>query len=877
VLRTDLSGDPSFRDLLHRVRETDLAAYAHADVPFEHLVDALAPDRSLSRHPLFQVMLAYENRQAGEIGLPGLTTTTVPAFGRSAKFDLTFTLAERDGADGIEGVLEYAEDLFEPATAQALADRLVRLLTEAVAAPTTPLHRLEILSPAERTALLGRPEDTAVPHGEADTTLPGLFAAVAAAHPGAPALAGPDLATGDRTELDYRQLDTAANALAHDLIAHGVRQQDRVAVMLPRTVEAVVALLAVAKTGAVYLPVDPDYPAERIAHMLTDAAPALVLTAPGTPASDGVPRLEADGSLLARSADDPGLWRTQRPDAAAYIIYTSGSTGRPKGVAVTHTGLPALARTLSDAFGAGPGDRVLQFASLSFDTSVWEIVMALFSGAALEIVPADRRLGEPLAAFLAEHRVTHLTVPPAVLAALPEDAVTPGTTLIVAGEACTPALVRAWAPRTRMFNSYGPTETTVDATLWRCDPGRLRAEDTSPVPVGTAVAETAALVLDAALRPVPPGTPGELYVAGSGLARGYLGRPGLTATRFVAAPYGPPGTRMYRTGDLARRRADGELEYLGRADHQVKLRGFRIELGEIESALTALDGVRQAAAVLREDRPGNRLLAAYAVARPGADLDADRLRTELARTLPDYAVPATLTLLPALPLGPTGKVDRAALPAPVAASADDTPLTGAAATLADLFSDVLRLDGPPGGDDSFFALGGDSISSIQLVSRARKSGLALSARQIFEHPTPRALADVVAPHADTEPVPGSGVEQAAAPALFTPLMHWLRRNPDHWAGFHQSMLVTVEPTLSEDRLRTALGHLLATHDLLRARVTTDHSDGRPRLTPSDAAPDPATLLTVVPVDGDDTELRRAVETQSRARAAELDPSQGVLV
>ncbi|MEU5328710.1 non-ribosomal peptide synthetase [Streptomyces parvus] len=876
VLRTDLSGDPSFRDLLHRVRDTDLAAYAHADVPFEHLVDALAPHRSLSRHPLFQVMLAYENRQAGEIGLPGLTTTTVPAFGRSAKFDLTFTLAERDGADGIEGVLEYAEDLFEPATAQALADRLVRLLSEAVAAPTTPLHRLEILSAAERAALLGRPEDTAVPHGDAATTLPGLFAAVAAAHPDASALAGPDLATGDRTELDYRQLDTAANALAHDLIAHGVRPQDRVAVMLPRTVEAVVALLAVAKTGAVLLPVDPDYPAERIAHMLTDAAPALVLTTPGTPASDGVPRLEVDGALRTRSADDPGLWRTQRPDAAAYIIYTSGSTGRPKGVAVTHTGLPALAGTLADAFGAGPGDRVLQFASLSFDTSVWEIVMALFSGAALEIVPADRRLGEPLAVFLAEHRVTHLTVPPAVLAALPEDAVAPGTTLIVAGEACTPALVRAWAPRTRMFNSYGPTETTVDATLWRCDPDRLRPEDTSPVPVGTAVAGTAALVLDAALRPVPPGTPGELYVAGSGLARGYLGRPGLTATRFVAAPYGPPGTRMYRTGDLARRRADGELEYLGRADHQVKLRGFRIELGEIESALTALDGVGQAAAVLREDRPGNKLLAAYAVARPGADLDPDRLRTELARTLPDHAVPATLTVLPALPLGPTGKVDRAALPAPVVASADDTPLTGVAATLADLFADVLRLDGPPGGDDSFFALGGDSISSIQLVARARRAGLALSARRIFEHPTPRALADVVTPHTDTEPVPDA-TDQQAAPAPFTPLMHWLRRNPGHWRGFHQSMLVTVEATLTEDRLRTALGHLVATHDLLRARVTTDHPDGRPRLTPWDAAPDPADLLTVVPVDGDDTELRRAVEAQSRARASELDPSQGVLV
>ncbi|MFF8467088.1 non-ribosomal peptide synthetase [Streptomyces griseus] len=875
VLRTDLSGDPSFRDLLRRVREADLAAYAHADIPFEHLVDALAPHRSLARHPIFQVMLAYENRRTGEIGLPGLTTTTVPAYGRSAKFDLTFTLAERDGADGIEGVLEYAEDLFEPATARALADRLVRLLTEAVTAPATLLHRLEVLGPAERAELLGRPDGLGAPHGDSSTTLPGLFDAVAAAHPDAPAVAGPDLATGDRTELDYRGLDTAANALAHDLIAHGVRPQDRVAVMLPRTVEAVVALLAVAKTGAVYLPVDPDYPAERIAHMLTDAAPTLVLTTPGTPASDGVPRLETDGALRTRSADDPGLWRAQRPDAAAYIIYTSGSTGRPKGVAVTHTGLPALARTLADAFGAGPGDRVLQFASLSFDTSVWEIVMALFSGAALEIVPADRRLGEPLAAFLAEHRVTHLTVPPAVLAALPEDAVAPGTTLIVAGEACTPALVRAWAGRTRMFNSYGPTETTVDATLWRCDPDRLRADDNSPVPVGAAVAETAALVLDAALRPVPPGTPGELYVAGSGLARGYLGRPGLTATRFVADPHGAPGTRMYRTGDLARRRFDGELEYLGRADHQVKLRGFRIELGEIESALTALPGVRQAAAVLREDRPGSRLLAGYAVPRTGADLDPGRLRTALARTLPDYAVPATVTVLPALPLGPTGKVDRAALPAPATTTADDAPPTGAAAALAGLFADVLRLDAPPGGDDSFFALGGDSISSIQLVSRARQSGLVVSARQIFEHPTPRALAEVVAPHAPAGPRPAASGRDV--PAAFTPLMHWLRRSPDHWGAFHQSMLVTVASTLTEGRLRTAIGHLLATHDLLRARVTTDHPDGRPRLTPLGPAPDPATLLTVAPVTGDDTELRRAVDAQSRARAGELDPEQGPLI
>ncbi|MFJ4823360.1 amino acid adenylation domain-containing protein [Streptomyces bacillaris] len=876
VLRTDLSGDPSFRDLLRRVRETDLAAYAHADIPFEHLVDALAPHRSLARHPLFQVMLAYENRQAGEIGLPGLTTTTVPARGRSAKFDLTFTLAERDGTDGMEGVLEYAEDLFEPATAHALADRLVRLLTEAVTDPATPLHRLEILAPAERAALIGSPEDAAVPHADASATLPGLFAAQTAAHPQAPALAGPTLTAGPRTGLDYRTLDGAASALARTLTDHGVRPRDRVAVMLPRTVEAVVALLAVAKTGAVYVPVDPGYPAERIAHMLTDAAPALVLTAPGAHAPAGVPGLELDSSLLTRTAEDPGHWRALRPEAAAYVIYTSGSTGTPKGVVVTHTGLPALARTLTDAFATGPGSRVLQFASLSFDTSVWEIVMALLSGAALEIVPAEQRLGEPLAHFLAEHHVTHLTVPPAVLAALPEDAVAPGTTLIVAGEACTPALVRTWAGRTRMFNSYGPTETTVDATLWRCTPDGLR-DDNSPVPVGTAVAETAVYVLDAALRPVPPGTPGELYVAGSGLAQGYAGRPGLTAGRFVANPYGPPGSRMYRTGDLARWRGDGQLEYLGRADHQVKLRGFRIELGEIESALTALPGVRQAAAVLREDRPGSRLLAGYVVAKDGAELDPGDLREALARRLPDYAVPATLTVLPALPLGPTGKVDRAALPAPVTPAADDgAPLDGPAAELAALFADILRLDGPPGGDDSFFALGGDSISSIQLVSLARKSGYRVSARQIFEHPTPRALAETLAPRTQATPAE-SAPHDTPAPAPFTPLMHWLRRTPGHWTGFHQSVLVTVPADLTEDRLRTALRHLLDTHDLLRAAVTTDPADGQPHLTPADTTPALAALLTVVPVGGDEAGLREAVDAHSRTAAAELDPESGQLL
>ncbi|WP_307853723.1 non-ribosomal peptide synthetase [Streptomyces tagetis] len=862
VLRTDTSGDPDFATLLERVRRTDLAAYAHADVPFETLVNELSPHRSLSRHPLFQVMLAYENRAADEIGLPGLTTTAIRSGAGAAKFDLTFTLVERDGADGLEGVLEYARDLFAPATAEALARRYVRLLTAVAEDPAAPLHRIDLLDAAERAALLAAPRAARPPLPDASGTLPALFARQAAAHGARPALAGPTLAGDTRVELTYRQADEAADRLAALLTAHGARPEDRVAVALPRTVEAVVAMLAVTKAGAVYVPVDPGYPGERIAHMLTDSAPVLTLTAPGA-ALDGTDCLELDAGFLTADGPVPGPpgWATLTSTSAAYVIYTSGSTGRPKGVVVSHAGLPDLAATLRHGFGAGPGSRVLQFASLSFDTSVWEIVMALTSGAALEIVPADRRLGAPLADFLTAHSVTHLTVPPAVLAALPPTAVAPGSTLIVAGEACSPDLIREWAGRTRMFNSYGPTETTVDATLWRCAADGLRG----PAPIGRPVDGTAVYLLDGRLRLVPPGTVGELYVAGTGLARGYLGRHALTAGRFVADPYGPPGTRMYRTGDLARRNAAGELEYLGRADNQVKLRGFRIELGEVERSLAALPGLRQAAAVLREDVPGRPMLVGYAVPEPGARPTEQALLESLGRELPDYLVPSRLVLLDTLPLSPNGKVDRTALPAPARTTGTVPAADGPAGELAALFGEILRL-GTVSADDSFFALGGDSISSIQLVARARAAGLDLTARQVFELRTPRALGAAVRPlrgHADTA--------EDRGPVPLTPLMRWLERRPGHWRTFHQAVLLTVPADLGESALRGALDAVVAAHGMLRTRTATG-PDGRRVLV---RAQEPAYEMTVADAAGtDERALRELIARHSGAAVRRLDPDEG---
>ncbi|NUT51681.1 MAG: amino acid adenylation domain-containing protein, partial [Saccharothrix sp.] len=529
-------------------------------------------------------------------------------------------------------------------------------------------------------------------------TLPELVAAQSLRTPDAPAVISAGEVVG------YRELDERANRLAHLLIAEGARRERVVAVAMPRSVDNVVARLAVLKSGAAYLPIDPAYPADRIAFMVSDADPLLVL--------DRLPDVDD------RPATPPEV--DLRPEDPAYVIYTSGSTGRPKGVVVTHRGLPAFSAAEIDHFDVRPGDRVLQFSSPSFDASVLELCMALPAGAALVVPPPGPLLGDQLAEVIADFGVTHALIPPVALATVPDVDLPAFRTLIVGGDACPPDLVAKWAPGRRMINAYGPTESTV-VTSW----SEPLAPGGTP-PIGRPIPGTEVRVLDDDLRPADEG---ELYVTGVGLARGYLGRPGLTAQRFVADPFGGPGARMYRTGDVVRTRADGQLEFVGRADHQVKIRGFRVEPGEVEALLRQQPGVEHAVVVARGEP---KRLVAYVVGGTAG------LRERLAATLPDYLVPSAFVPLEAFPLTPNGKLDRDALPDPVVGEVPEghvEPRTPAERRVAEVWSDVL---GVPrvGAHDDFFALGGDSILAVRALSRLG----GLPVRAMFDHRTVAALA-----------------------------------------------------------------------------------------------------------------------------------------
>jgi nonribosomal peptide synthetase DhbF len=733
VLRADLSGDPSFAELLRRIRDRDLAAYAHQDVPFERLVEVLNPVRSTAHHPLFQVMLASDEDTSREWEVPGLRAQDLSLAGDAAKFDLSVTFKSRHEPDGTPGgigvALGYAADLFDPGTVRALAGRLVALLGQFTADPGLRVGDVGMLTAAERELVVWQWNDTArdVPV----TVLPELFAAQVARTPDAVAVESAGVSW------TYAELDARSSRLARYLVGLGVGPERLVAVALPRSPEMVAAVLAVSKAGAAYLPIDPGYPADRIGFMLTDAAPVVVLTNREAGADlPGRPVVLDDPRVAAVVADLPGGVVTDenriaplRPAHPAYVIYTSGSTGRPKGVVVTHRGLANLAAFMVETLAVTPESRVAQLLSLSFDMSLVELLSSLSSGAALVLAAPGQLSGEALAGTLRELRVSHAVVAPAALAgAVP--ASLPGLEcLVVGGEALPGEIVAEWSPGRRLFNGYGPTEATVCATIG----GPLSGAGVPPI--GGPNWNVRTYVLDGRLNPVPPGVAGELYLAGPGLARGYLNQAGLTAQRFVACPFAA-GERMYRTGDLVRWRDDGELEYLGRVDQQVKVRGFRIEPGEVEAVLAGQPGVDQAVVVVREDRPGDRRLVGYVQAETGCAPDPAGLRAAAARILPGHMVPSAVVVLAALPVTVNGKLDRKALPAPTfTAGAGRAPATPLEERLCELFAEVLGVE-RVGVEDSFFDLGGHSLLSAVLVARLEEQfGITIGLREFLADPS----------------------------------------------------------------------------------------------------------------------------------------------
>ncbi len=860
VLRSRIDGALPFTDFLHDVTGVVRDAFAHQDVPFERVVDAVAPERDTSRTPLFQVLVILQNTPQEPPAMPGLRVEDVEVPTTTANFDITVEFQEYDG--GLRIALTYNTDLFDHATVARLAEHLVVLLDGIAADPHRPVARLPLLPDDERRRVLVEWNDTArdIPA----TTFGELVEARVRQTPDAVAL----LAEPGDSTVTYAELNARANRLARVLVGRGVGPESIVALALTRSIGIVVTQLAVLKAGGAFLPLDPAHPAERIAFMVADASPALVLTTRNAVAHlalTDTPTLALDdrdvlAAVSAMPADDLTDADRLAPTSVAqpaYVIYTSGSTGRPKGVVVTHHGLASFAAAEADRFDVGPGDRVLEFSSPSFDASVLELCMCLPSGATLVVPPAGPLVGEQLADVLVERRVTHALIPPAALATLPDVPLPDFRTLVVGGDACSADLVARWAPGRRMINAYGPTESTVVAT-WS-DP----LTGTGTPPIGRPIWNTRTYVLDGDLRPVPIGVAGELYVAGAGLARGYLHRPGLTADRFVADPFGPAGGRMYRTGDVVRWRPGGVLEFVGRSDDQVKIRGFRIELGEIEATLTRHPDVAEAVVVVRTEESGHRRLAGYVVPTRGATAPSTAvLREHAGRSLPDYMVPSAFLALDALPIGATGKVDRGALPSLVAVAEPDVPYVAPTdpteRALTDIWARVLGL-ARVGIRDNFFELGGDSILSMQVVSRARQAGLRLTSKDLFLHQSIDVLAPEVAAHGVPGEGPSDGPVVGAVP--LTPIQHWFFRthtvNPAH---FNQSAIVRLADDVRTDALERALGALWTQHDALRMRF--DEADGRWQQ--YDMADEPAELLrrhdlTRVPPEDRPAEMERIAD------------------
>ncbi|HYR08135.1 MAG TPA: amino acid adenylation domain-containing protein, partial [Longimicrobium sp.] len=863
VLRTDLSGDPTFRELLGRVREGTLGAYEHQEVPFERLVAELQPERSLSHAPVFQVMFTLQNVDRSGSGLAGLRMGGVDAEGETTQFDLSLTAVPHDG--GVSGALEYSTDLFDRSTVRRMLGHLERVLEQVAADADVRLSRLVLLGEAERALVLEAWNRTDAEY-PADRCIHELFEAQAARTPDVVAL------RFEEESLTYRELNERANRLAHYLVRLGAGPEVRVGICLERSLETVVATLAVLKSGGCCVPVDTTYPPERMALMLADSAVRVLLSegelaSPLAGSGLHVIRLDQVAEVLAAEPDHPPRANASAGNLA-YVFYTSGSTGRPKGVMMGHREVVQYAACLPGTMPIGPGDRVAQASNASFDAAVFEIWGALLNGATLVGIGRDVLLSAPrLGQALRGQGITHLYQTAALFNQHVREQVDvyAGLRQLVFGAEAVGtegvrAMLREGKPA-RVLHEYGPTEATVWCTL---EEVREVAEDAPTVSIGRPIPNARAYVLDPAGEPLPVGVPGELCIGGDGVVRGYMGRPGLTAGRFVPDPFAAePGGRMYRTGDRARWRAEGKLEFMGRLDDQVKIRGFRIEPGEVEAAIVAYPGVREARVMMREDQPGDKRLVAYVV----GDAPAEALRAHLRQSLPEYMVPQAIVPLDRLPLNANGKVDRKALPAPEYGGAGETyvaPRTPTEEVLAGIWAEVLGLE-RVGAEEGFFELGGHSLLATRVAARVRQVfGVELPLRAVFEQSVLSGLA------AEIDRLRGTGAaagEDAIAPAA---------REGDLPVTFAQERLWFVDALdpgspvyaipfsyrltgrLDDDALRRALAELVRRHEPLR--TTLPAVDGVPV---QRIAPPPSNFDLPV------ADLRHLPEDERRAEAGRL--------
>ncbi|MCU1643899.1 MAG: Dimodular nonribosomal peptide synthase [Nocardia sp.] len=868
VLRSDVDPDRSFAELLQADRDTELAAMANAEVPFERVVEELGSGAGAMR-PLLQVALTVQDTPLPGLQLPGLALQAEELDIALAKFDLELRVlpSDRGGADQRSYEFVYAAELFDQQTVQVLAERLVRVFGTVTADPRVRIRSIDARTDAERELLT----PAWGPAPEPQCSLAAYFAATAHLNP-----EREFLRFGD-TALTYLESDVYSNRLARALIAQGIGPGDRVALGLTRSAESVLSVLAVAKSGAAFVPVDPNYPADRVRHMLTDSGCRV-----------GVSMTEHADRLHAAAGDHPIQWMLlDNPELIdelevlddspitdvdrtttlwtgdlSYVIYTSGSTGRPKGVAVTHGGLSNFADEIRDRMRVERDSRTMHFSSPSFDAAIFDLLLAVGSGATMVIVPADIYGGDELAALMEAEEISHTFMTPAALATIDRDRweLPQLRAVMVGGEACGPELVARWAPGRLMFNGYGPTETTVVVTIaGPMEPG-------VPVTIGALVRGARALVLDERLCPVPVGVPGELYVGGQGTARGYIDRFDLTSARFIADPYGPEGSRMYRTGDVVRWTGAGELVYLGRSDHQVKVRGFRIELGEIDAVLTSHPAIRFAHTEVR-DIAGTRRIVSYVLPAGPAELDLEQVRVHCAEHLPVHMVPSSLTLLDHIPLTPVGKLDRDALPQPQAAVAQISrdPETDTELLVAEVMGDLVGAQ-QLGADDSFFEVGGNSLLATQLVARlATATGVRLEVRAVFAAPTVAGLAaqlDAGPASSDLRPEPRRRTRPRQIPLSAAQRRLWFletfNASGDHgeaMGAYNIPVALRLRGELNVAALRAALHAVQQRHETLR--TVFPEVDGEPCQHVLDAA-EAAVALPVCTVAAADVpgEIRR---------------------